>query len=70
MYSFNSPTEDLFVFLSATRPDVTMKDIKEALVALGRVDVVQILDKFRTRKLISHFTGKGSSNRCNGKVVP
>ena len=50
VYSVSSPTEDLFVFLSSTSPDLSVKEIRDALGEIGRQDVVKIIDKFRTRK--------------------
>ena len=44
-YSASSPTEDLFVFLSATKPQLTIQDIKEALKEIDRHDVAQLLDR-------------------------
>lgn len=44
-FSVTSPTEDLFVFLSATKPQLTIQDIKEALREIDRLDVAQLLDR-------------------------
>lgn len=44
-FSVTSPTEDLFVFLSATKPHLTIEEIKEALKEIGRLDVAHLLDR-------------------------
>lgn len=43
--SITSPTEDLFVFLSATKPQLTIAEIKEALERIARLDVAQLLER-------------------------
>lgn len=40
-----SPTEDLFVFLSATKPQLTIQEIKKALKEIDRLDVAHLLDR-------------------------
>ena len=42
--SITSPTEDLFSFLSAIKPQLTIAEIKEALEEIGRLDVAQLLE--------------------------
>lgn len=42
--SITSPTEDLFSFLSAIKPRLTIAEIKEALQEIGRLDVAQLLE--------------------------
>ena len=49
MYSKSSPTEDLFAFLAAAKPDTTMHDIKDVLRTMERLDVVQTVDKYLAR---------------------
>ena len=44
-FSATSPTEDLFVFLTATKPQLTIDDVKEALKEIGRCDVAHDLDR-------------------------
>lgn len=44
-FSATSPTEDLFVFLTATKPQLTIDDVKEALKEIGRCDVAHYLDR-------------------------
>ena len=44
-FSVTSPTEDLFVFLSATKPHLTIEEIKEALKEIDRLDVAHFLDR-------------------------
>ena len=44
-FSATSHTEDLFVFLAATKPQLTIQDIKEALREIDRIDVAQLLDR-------------------------
>ena len=44
-FSATSPTEDLFVFLSATKPQLTIEEIKEALKEIHRLDVARLLDR-------------------------
>ncbi|XP_022801867.1 uncharacterized protein LOC111339463 [Stylophora pistillata] len=52
-FSATSPTEDLFVFLTATKPQLTIEDIKEALKEIDRHDVAQYLDRKISAGLIS-----------------
>lgn len=44
-FSATSPTEDLFVFLSATKPQLTIEEIKDALKEIHRLDVTHLLDR-------------------------
>ena len=44
-YSENSPTEDLFAFLAATKPQLTLKDVLDALRQIDRHDVAHLLDR-------------------------
>ena len=44
-FSATSPTEDLFVFLAATKPQLTIQDIQEALRGIDRHEVAQLLDR-------------------------
>lgn len=48
-YCKSSPTEDLFGFLAAAKPETTMHDVKEILKRMERVDVVQSIDKHLAR---------------------
>ncbi|XP_068727992.1 uncharacterized protein [Montipora capricornis] len=52
--SITSPTEDLFVFLSATKPQLTIAEIKEALTEIDRLDVAQLLERRITGGVISN----------------
>lgn len=44
-FSATSPTEDLFVFLAATKPQLTIQDVQEALREIDRHEVAQLLDR-------------------------
>lgn len=44
-YSATSPTEDLFVFLTATKPQLTIQDVQEALKSIDRHDAAHLLDR-------------------------
>lgn len=43
--STQSPTNELFQYLEATRPQMTLKKLKEALNQLKRMDLLYCLDK-------------------------
>ncbi|KAK3740039.1 hypothetical protein QZH41_005156 [Actinostola sp. cb2023] len=45
-FSKPSPTEDLMVFLSNTKPQLTISDLKDSLRSISRPDVVHILDRY------------------------
>ncbi|XP_078349882.1 uncharacterized protein LOC144634708 isoform X2 [Oculina patagonica] len=59
-FSATSPTEDLFVFLTATKPQLTIQDIKEALNEIDRHDVAQLLDRRIAGGIISKESVVGS----------
>jgi len=48
-----SPTEDLMVFISSTKPQFTIIDLKDSLRSIGRVDAVQVIDRYIASKI--HF---------------
>ena len=60
--SITSPTEDLFVFLSATKPQLTIAEIKEALTEIDRLDVAQLLERTITGLFILE-NGRRSRSR-------
>ncbi|XP_048587364.1 uncharacterized protein LOC116613981 isoform X2 [Nematostella vectensis] len=59
-FSETSPTEDMMMFLSATKPQLTISDMKDGLRAIGRQDVLQILERCVTRGITSNESVIGS----------
>lgn len=53
-YSKSSPTESLMMFLSNTKPQFTIRDLKDSLRSIGRTDVVHILDRYIASKCINY----------------
>jgi hypothetical protein len=49
-YSKSSPTESLVMFLSNTKPQFTIRDLKDSLRSISRTDVVHILDRYIASK--------------------
>lgn len=59
-FSKPSPTEDLLVFLSSTKPQFSISDLKDSLRSISRPDVVHIVDRYIASKLANNY-----SNRVN-----